>query len=68
MARNYEATLPALFAELDQRKDELGIIDVNLGMVTLEDVFLAIAKQAEARSPTTAPNIQTEGIRIGRPA
>jgi len=47
VARNYEATLPALFAELDKRKDELGIIDVNLGMVTLEDVFLAIAKQAE---------------------
>ena len=62
VARNYEATLPALFAELDKRKDELGIIDVNLGMVTLEDVFLAIAKQAEARSSTTPPRFRGSDI------
>ncbi len=50
VTREHEGTLPALFAELDRRKAELGIIDINLGMVTLEDVFLAIAKQAEVRA------------------
>eukprot|EP00928_Gymnodinium_smaydae_P017948 TRINITY_DN16841_c2_g1_i1.p1 TRINITY_DN16841_c2_g1~~TRINITY_DN16841_c2_g1_i1.p1 ORF type:complete len:2152 (-),score=460.50 TRINITY_DN16841_c2_g1_i1:58-5934(-) len=34
---------PALFAELDARLDELGLVHYGLSMVTLEDVFLRVA-------------------------
>ena len=41
------AKLAALFGELEQRKEALGILDVQIGMSSLEDVFLTIARNAE---------------------
>lgn len=38
------------FDELEERKGELGISDVQLSLTTLEEVFLNIAKQAELES------------------
>ncbi|PKU67665.1 ABC transporter A family member 2 [Dendrobium catenatum] len=38
------------FAELQDRENELGISDIQLGLTTLEEVFLNIAKQAELES------------------
>ena len=40
--------LAAFFAMLDERAEELGVVDVQVGMSSLEDVFLRIAKDAEA--------------------
>ncbi|KAL8130679.1 hypothetical protein V2J09_019834 [Rumex salicifolius] len=42
-----EDLLPDFFSELQDREDELGIMDVQLGLTTLEEVFLNIARQAE---------------------
>lgn len=38
------------FDELEERKGELGISDIQLSLTTLEEVFLNIAKQAELES------------------
>lgn len=35
------------FGELQDRKTEFGIADIQLGLTTLEEVFLNIAKKAE---------------------
>ncbi|XP_020596735.1 ABC transporter A family member 2-like [Phalaenopsis equestris] len=48
--REKEKLLPDFFAELEDREDELGISDIQLGLTTLEEVFLSIAKQAELES------------------
>ncbi|KAL8140464.1 hypothetical protein V2J09_006485 [Rumex salicifolius] len=42
-----ERLLQGFFAELQDRQEELGILDVQLGLTTLEEVFLNIARQAE---------------------
>lgn len=42
-----EKLLTNFFAELEDRKSEFGIADVQLGLTTLEEVFLNIAKKAE---------------------
>ncbi len=55
-----------VFAELESRREELEVESMHLGMSTLEDVFLRIAKESEVevarkdkvhapRKPTT-PN------------
>lgn len=38
------------FGELQEREKEFGIADIQLGLTTLEEVFLNIAKQAELES------------------
>ncbi|TYJ98618.1 ABC transporter A family member 2 [Cucumis melo var. makuwa] len=45
-----EKLLTKFFDELEERKGELGISDVQLSLTTLEEVFLNIAKQAELES------------------
>ncbi|KAJ6794728.1 putative ABC transporter A family member 2 [Iris pallida] len=45
-----EGLLANFFAELQDRENELGISDIQLGLTTLEEVFLNIAKQAELES------------------
>ncbi|KAI8472689.1 MAG: hypothetical protein J3K34DRAFT_204610 [Monoraphidium minutum] len=45
--REREAALVGLLARLEERRDELGVGDVQLSLTSLEDVFLAIARQAE---------------------
>ena len=41
---NCEAPLAQAFAELEERREELRIVDLQIAMSTLEDVFLKIAK------------------------
>lgn len=36
-----------MLRDLDRRKAQLGVVDVQVSLTTLEDVFLGIAKQAE---------------------
>lgn len=45
--RAAERVLPEFFAALQARRAELGVTDVQLSLSTLEEVFLAIARQAE---------------------
>lgn len=42
-----EELLTDFFAELQDREREFGIADIQLGLTTLEEVFLNIARQAE---------------------
>lgn len=42
-----EGLLTSFFAELQDKEREFGIADIQLGLTTLEEVFLNIAKQAE---------------------
>ncbi|XP_016475518.1 ABC transporter A family member 2 isoform X1 [Nicotiana tabacum] len=42
-----EKLLTDFFAELQDREKEFGITDIQLGLTTLEEVFLNIARQAE---------------------
>ncbi|KAJ6814801.1 putative ABC transporter A family member 2 [Iris pallida] len=45
-----EGLLMDFFSELEERAEEFGISDIQLGLSTLEEVFLNIAKQAELES------------------
>ncbi|XP_058195608.1 ABC transporter A family member 2-like [Rhododendron vialii] len=45
-----EGLLMNFFAELQDREKEFGIADIQLGLTTLEEVFLNIARQAELES------------------
>ncbi|KAL6583951.1 ATP-binding cassette sub- A member 2 [Orobanche minor] len=45
-----EKLLKIFFAELQNREKEFGISDIQLGLTTLEEVFLNIAKKAELES------------------
>ncbi|CAL1368225.1 unnamed protein product [Linum trigynum] len=47
-----EKLLTNFFAELEDRQAEFGIKDIQLGLATLEEVFLNIARQAEVESAT----------------
>lgn len=40
------------FSELQDRQYEFGISDIQLGLTTLEEVFLNIARQAELETAT----------------
>ncbi|KAK8944166.1 ABC transporter A family member 2 [Platanthera zijinensis] len=52
-----EKLLPDFFAELQNREDEFGISDIQLGLTTLEEVFMNIAKQAEIESVSAGGNM-----------
>mmetsp|Transcript_12303 Transcript_12303/g.40386 ORF Transcript_12303/g.40386 Transcript_12303/m.40386 type:complete len:2003 (+) Transcript_12303:62-6070(+) len=45
--KSLEPKLPAFFVKLRERRDELGITDLQLALSTLEEVFLRVSKQAE---------------------
>lgn len=45
-----EGLLTNFFSELQDREKEFGISDIQLGLTTLEEVFLNIAKKAELES------------------
>lgn len=47
------------FAELDKRKTEFGILNIQIGLTTLEEVFLSIAKKAELEVAATEETIKT---------
>lgn len=47
------------FAELDYRKREFGILNIQIGLTTLEEVFLSIAKKAELEVAASEETIKT---------
>lgn len=53
------------FAELQDREEEFGISDIQLGLTTLEEVFLNIAKQAELESSSMEENLVTLNLSSG---
>ncbi|KAI3865315.1 hypothetical protein MKX03_037293 [Papaver bracteatum] len=52
-----EPFLSEFFDELEDRKYEFGIADIQLGLTTLEEVFLNIAKKAELENALTEGNL-----------
>ena len=56
---NSEDKLALAFAELEERRDELHIVDVQIAMSTLEDVFLKIAKDSEVEE-AIKDNVKTK--------
>lgn len=53
------------FAELEDRESEFGISDVQLGLTTLEEVFLNIARQAELETATAEGRLVTLTLNSG---
>jgi len=47
--RKLMPSLSSFFEELEEKKEELQILDVQLSMTSLEEVFLRIAKATEKR-------------------
>ncbi|KAK4374555.1 hypothetical protein RND71_005232 [Anisodus tanguticus] len=54
-----EKLLENFFAELDNRKTEFGILNIQIGLTTLEEVFLNIAKKAELEVAASEETIKT---------
>ena len=53
------------FEELQDREDEFGIADIQLGLATLEEVFLNIARKAELESATAEGRLVTLTLTSG---
>ena len=53
------------FDELQDRQGEFGISDIQLGLTTLEEVFLNIAKQAELESAAAEGRMETLTLTSG---
>ncbi|XP_020104901.1 ABC transporter A family member 2-like [Ananas comosus] len=60
-----EPLLTEFFAELQDREREFGISDIQLGLTTLEEVFLNIAKQAELESSAAEGNLVVLNLSSG---
>ncbi|XP_052174572.1 ABC transporter A family member 2 isoform X2 [Diospyros lotus] len=60
-----EKLLTNFFAELQDREGEFGIADIQLGLTTLEEVFLNIAKQAELESAAADGSLATLTLTSG---
>ncbi|XP_072998676.1 ABC transporter A family member 2-like [Typha latifolia] len=60
-----EPLLTNFFEELQDREREFGISDIQLGLATLEEVFLNIAKQAELESSAAEGNLVTLDLSSG---
>ncbi|OIW17017.1 hypothetical protein TanjilG_00177 [Lupinus angustifolius] len=60
-----EELLMNFFAELQYREVEFGISDIQLGLTTLEEVFLNIAKQAELESAEAEGSLVTLSLTSG---
>ncbi|KAL9284230.1 ABC transporter A family member 9 [Arabidopsis thaliana] len=60
-----ENLLTVFFEELQNRESEFGISDIQLGLATLEEVFLNIARQAELESATAEGNMVTLELASG---
>ncbi|CDP12364.1 unnamed protein product [Coffea canephora] len=61
-----EKLLKNFFAELQEREREFGIADIQLGLTTLEEVFLNIAKQAELETAIAEERYETLTLNSGR--
>lgn len=53
------------FAELQEREKEFGIADIQLGLTTLEEVFLNIAKKAELETAINEDRYATLTLNSG---
>jgi len=53
------------FSELQDREEEFGISDIQLGLTTLEEVFLNIARQAELENATAEGRLITLTLTSG---
>ncbi|KAL3513213.1 hypothetical protein ACH5RR_025930 [Cinchona calisaya] len=60
-----ESLLTNFFAELQERETEFGIADIQLGLTTLEEVFLNIAKQAELETAMNEESYATLTLNSG---
>ncbi|KOM56466.1 hypothetical protein LR48_Vigan10g235800 [Vigna angularis] len=60
-----EALLTNFFSELQEREEEFGISDIQLGLTTLEEVFLNIARQAELENATAEGRLTTLTLTSG---
>ncbi|KMZ69207.1 ABC transporter A family member 2 [Zostera marina] len=60
-----EGQLTKFFAELQDREKEFGISDIQLGLTTLEEVFLNIAKKAELETATAEGSMVTLNVTSG---
>ncbi|XP_030473887.1 ABC transporter A family member 2-like [Syzygium oleosum] len=60
-----EALLTKFFVELQDKQEEFGIADIQLGLTTLEEVFLNIAKQAELENAATEGRLVTLTLTSG---
>lgn len=60
-----EKLLTKFFAELQEREREFGIADIQLGLTTLEEVFLNIARQAELESAENEDRHETLTLNSG---
>eukprot|EP00256_Glycine_max_P061178 XP_014630248.1 ABC transporter A family member 2 isoform X2 [Glycine max] len=60
-----EALLKNFFSELQDREKEFGISDIQLGLTTLEEVFLNIARQAELESAAAEGRLVTLTLTSG---
>jgi energy-coupling factor transporter ATP-binding protein EcfA2 len=65
IAHEKEPLLTRFFGELQDREREFGISDIQLGLTTLEEVFLNIAKQAELESSTAEGTLVTLNLSSG---
>jgi len=54
------------FAELQERQREFHVSDIQLGLATLEEVFLNIAKQAELESAAAEGKMVTLALTSGK--
>uniref|UniRef100_A0A2N9H3Q6 ABC transporter domain-containing protein n=1 Tax=Fagus sylvatica TaxID=28930 RepID=A0A2N9H3Q6_FAGSY len=60
-----ESLLRKFFKELEERKKEFGISDIQIGLTTLDDVFLNIAKRAELESAAAEGRLITLTLTSG---
>ncbi|OWM74938.1 hypothetical protein CDL15_Pgr021289 [Punica granatum] len=60
-----EALLTMFFKELEGRKEEFGISDIQIGLMTLREVFLDIAKQAKFETAAAEGRMETLNLSSG---
>ena len=53
------------FGELQDRETEFGIADIQMGLTTLEEVFLNIAKKAELETATAEGSMESLTLESG---
>ncbi|CAL5362168.1 unnamed protein product [Camellia sinensis] len=65
IANEKEHLLTNFFAELQERESEFGIADIQLGLTTLEEVFLNVASKAALETATVENNLVTLTLTSG---
>ncbi|KAL8465010.1 hypothetical protein ACS0TY_034479 [Phlomoides rotata] len=60
-----EKLLKNFFGELQEREEEFGVTDIQLGLTTLEEVFLNIAKKAELESAAAEGSFASLNLNSG---